>query len=321
MAHQFEIDIASIENTLNNIGNNKKTVEKDQRQFRPNIKNEKKEYRAVIRLLPQGIPDKNNPKPYFVERWTHSFQENGSWYFENCPSLLNKQNKTRDHKCPVCESNRADYDSEQEVLIARAKSRRVKKSYCTNILVLEDPQTPENNGKVMYWNMPVEIQKLIELKWKPAEGSRRAPSNPYCPIKGYELELVLKFNPASGYPTYSGSEWLDARKLADTDEEILDILSKTIDLDEFTNPSNYKPSDKLVERFAKVTSGGIIAPSFTSATSATTVYAEETSSEIATKKPRAKPETSSISVKAPTLPEAPIPQVIEEGAEDTSWLD
>lgn len=315
----FAINIESLEETLGNIGSigngQKKATEKDPRQFRPTIKNEKKEYRAVVRMIPQGVPQKGTVKPYYVERWTHSFQENDSWYFENCPSLLNKQNKTKENRCPVCESNRQDYDSNQEVLINRAKSRKVKKAYCTNILVIDDPQCPENNGKVMYWNMPFEIYEMIELKRKP-QSSRRAPSTPYCPINGYDLELILKFNPASGYPTYSGSEWLEPQPLAESDEKMLEILNRAIDLSEFEGPSVYKPFETLSARFAKVTSGGSISNSFGSTKAVETVYAEDVENTAKTPARRTKPEVSSITVSSVE----PITQSISADS-DTSWLD
>lgn len=310
--NKFIVDMDSIEETLNSVNGKKKTFEKDTRQFRPTVKNDKKEYVATIRFLPQGIPVKGESKPYFVERWSHSFTENGQWYFENCPSLVNKTLGTKDHICPVCEANRADYNSKQDVLIARAKSRKVKKTFATNILVIDDPQCPENNGKVMYWNMGAEILKMIEARWKPA---KRAKSNPYCVVKGYDLELILKFNPTSGYPTYSGSEWLDERSLADSEEEIIKILSQTIDLSEFgASPAILKPLDELKKRFVKVTSGGIIVESPVS-----TVFAEDATpysnirSSITTKAPVAL--EALVDTNIPTLD----PSTTEEG--DDSWLD
>ena len=328
MASKFAINIDSIEQTLQSVSTKpSKAAEKDTRQFRPTIKNEKKEYRAVVRFLPQVLPNGQVSKPYVVERWTHSFSENEQWYFENCPSLLNKRENNREHRCPACEQNRQDYNSKQEVLINRAKGRRVKKSFATNILVIEDSQTPANNGKVMYWNMPVEIYKMIEGKWKP-ESKKKAPSNPYCPVNGYALELVLKYNPASGYPTYAGSEFLDPDPLAETDEEIIEIISRAIDLDEFTSPSMYKPFEDLNKRFTKVTSGGIIvdSPSF----GTNTVFAEELSTKTPSDKVISSISTSEAVVeapkktakKAPTLvAEVPADVVVEKDSSDDSWLD
>lgn len=327
MASKFEININSIEETLQSIGGApRKTQEKDTRQFRPTIKNENKEYRAVVRFLPQVLPNGKVSKPYVVERWTHSFQENDQWYFENCPSLLNKQTGRRESKCPVCAQNKLDYDSNQEVLINRAKGRRVKKSYATNILVIEDSQVPENNGKVMYWNMPVEIYKLIEGKWKP-ESKRKSPSNPYCPINGYALELVLKFNPASGYPTYSGSEFLETEPLAETDDEIVEIIGRAIDLDEFNGHSIYKSDEELHKRFVKVTSGGIIVDS--SSFGATTIFAEDMKpterivSSISTKEPEPTKEPATRR-RASAVAETPAPVVAAVAAAQVvndDWLD
>jgi hypothetical protein len=328
MSSKFEINIDSIEQTLQSVGNRapQKSAEKDTRQFRPTIKNEKKEYRAVVRFLPQVLPNSKESKPYVVERWTHSFTENGQWYFENCPSLLNKREGNRDHKCPACEQNREDYDSKQEVLISRAKTRKVKKSFATNILVIEDVQNPQNNGTVMYWNMPVEIYKMIEGKWKP-ESKKKAPSNPYCPVKGYALDLVLKWNPASGYPTYSGSEWLDQEPLADTDEEMIEIIGRAIDLDEFTSPSMYKPYEDLKKRYSKVTAGGVIVDS--NSFGVNTIFAEDvvttaldkTISSISTATQVEAPKPTTRKPRAQVVEEAPPVEIVEPPAVDDGWLD
>lgn len=307
---KFAADFSSIEDTLKAVNGEKKEFEKDPRQFRPNLQNEKKEYRAVIRFLPQGLPDAK--KPYFVERWTHSFKENGQWYFENCPSLVNKVNGTKEHKCPACESNRQDYNSKQEVLINRAKSRRVKKAFIVNILVIEDNQTPANVGKNLYWHMPVEIYKKIELKWRPDKDSKRKPSNPFCPINGYALELVLKMNPTSGYPTYAGSEWLDAEPIAETEEDIIRILNGTIDLEEFApTPAILKPYEDLKRRFVKVTNGGIIIDN-----EIPTVIVED---EKPSEKIRSSISTGS-SLAAPIIPEVSSSSNDEADPED-DWLD
>lgn len=326
MPSKFEINIDSIEATLQSVGSKptQKSAEKDARQFRPTIKNEKKEYRAVVRFLPQVLPNSGESKPYVVERWTHSFTENNQWYFENCPSLLNKREGNKDHRCPACEQNREDYNSNQEVLIARAKTRKVKKSYATNILVIEDSQNPQNNGKVMYWNMPLEIYKMIEAKWKP-ESKKKSPSNPYCPIKGYALDLVLKWNPASQYPTYDGSEWLDQEQLAETDEEIIEIISRAINLDEFTSPSIYKPYEDLKKRYLKVTSSGIIVDQ--SFGSSNTVFVDDVPqkpidkviSTISTAQVEEAPRTTR-KPKPQVVLEAPPVEVVES-SDSSDWLD
>lgn len=324
MSSKLTLNIDSIEQTLNGLsqrGPKKQTQEKDPRQFRPTIKNEKKEYRAVVRFIPQTVPGMGPSKPYTLERWSHSFTENGQWYFENCPTLLNIKNNNKEHRCPACEQNRQDHKAGQDVLVARARSRKVKKSYVTNIYVIEDPQHPENNGKVMYWNMPVEIYKMIEAKWKP-ESKKRASSNPYCPINGYSLELVLKHNPASGYANYDGSEFLDPERLAETDEQIIEILTKAIDLDEFTGLSTYKSYEDLNKRFQRVTSGGIIVDS--TPINANTVFAEE-SAPAPTPMSKA---TSTLSTKAPAPAAVASPLVAvvptiatETAGSDDDWLD
>lgn len=302
-------DISSIEETLNAVKGNFKKFEQDTRQFRPNLKNDKKEYRATIRFIPQGI-DGINGKPYFVERWDHMFQENGMWYIEKCPSVINKVLGLKgEYKCPVCESRRADYNSKQPVLIERAKSRKLKKSFVTNILVIDDPQFPENNGKVLYWNLPKEIIDEIQAKWKP-ESKKKAASNPYCPMKGYAFDLILKINPESGYPTYKGSEWLDVEPIAESEDDIVKILSQAIDLNEFAPiPSNFKPYEELKGRFVKVTMSEAVAESQTR-----TIYADEVATPV--EKIRSQISTSAI-------PEAAVPTapVVTDENEDTSWMD
>ena len=303
-------DISSIEETLNAVKGNFKKFEQDLRQFRPNLKNDKKEYRATVRFLPQGLEGIQGPagKEYFVERWDHAFQENGMWYIEKCPTVINKVRGIKDFRCPVCEARRSDYKTNDPVLVERAKSRKLKKSFVTNVLIIEDPQFPENNGKVMYWNLPKEIVTEIEKQWKP-ESKKKKSVQPYCPIKGMPFDLVLKMNPDSGYPTYAGSTWLEIEPLSESEDEIVKILNSTIDLSEFAAlPTNFKTYEELSERFAKITMGEAAMVSATK-----TVYAEDLAPQ-ATAKIRSTISTSPL--------EASVPSVAPATADDNDdWLD
>lgn len=236
---------------MDNPGNSQKSLSKDKeidtRRFSPTIKNEAKYYNAIVRFLPQA----DLSAPLYVEKFSHGFQENGQWFIEECPTTLGAGNK-----CPVCESNRNAYATKDQALINRAKDRKRKKVYIANVLVIKDKQNPQNEGKVMYWQFPKTIFDLINLKWNP-ESEYDEKSQPFCPVTGFALNLVMKYDEKTKYPTYLGSQFMSSKSLG-SDDVIEAIMNQTHDLGEFVSPTKIKSYEALTERFVKVTNPNIV---------------------------------------------------------------
>ena len=109
---------------------------KDDRFWRPQLDKASNGY-AVIRFLP--APDKEDLP--WAKLYSHAFQGKGGWFIENSRTTLGEND-------PVSEANNELWNSgiESDKDIARIRKRKMQ--YISNILVISDPSTPENEGKV-----------------------------------------------------------------------------------------------------------------------------------------------------------------------------
>lgn len=122
---------------------------------------------ATIRFLTAPKIDfENDPDNAvaYVRLFNHGFKSarTGKWYIENCPT-------TEPHKnpCPVCDANRELWNSGIKANENVARDRKRKLSYYSNILVINDPANPDNNGKVFLFRYGQKIFDKIHNKLKP----------------------------------------------------------------------------------------------------------------------------------------------------------
>ena len=91
---------------------------------------------AVIRFLPAA---KGESLPW-VRVFSHGFQgPGGKWLIDECPTTINQ-------KCPVCEANTALWNTGVEANKQIARERKLQLLYISNIQVVSDPGTPDNDG-------------------------------------------------------------------------------------------------------------------------------------------------------------------------------
>ncbi|HCT51449.1 MAG TPA: single-stranded DNA-binding protein, partial [Balneola sp.] len=89
------------------------------------------------RFLP--APDKEDLP--WAKLYSHAFQGKGGWFIENSRTTLGEND-------PVSEANNELWNSGIESDKDIARQRKRKMQYISNILVISDPATPENEGKV-----------------------------------------------------------------------------------------------------------------------------------------------------------------------------
>ena len=198
---------------------------------------------AVIRFLPKH-PDDELP---WVQLYSHGFQsDSGKWFIDNCPSTIGES-------CPVCEGNRAAYspkgtEADKEV----AKKRKRKLHYIANILVVNDPANPDNNGKVMQFKFGKKIFEKIADKTSP-QFEDETPINIFDPWEGANFKL--RMHQADGWPSYEKSTWADANPISEDDEEILKIVNQQKRLGDIVDPKKFKSYDDLKKRLDGVLNG------------------------------------------------------------------
>lgn len=211
----------------------------DERQWKPTVDKAGNGY-AVIRFLPAA---EGNELPW-VRYWDHGFKgPTGQWYIERSLTSIGQQD-------PVSEMNSKLWNSgnEDDKNIARDRKRRLH--YVANILVESDPANPANEGKVFLFTFGKKIFDKIMDVMQP-QFADEAPVNPFDFWEGASFKL--KIRNVEGYRNYDKSEFASPAPLANGDDsELEQIYEQLHDLNEFTDPANYKTYDELAARLALV---------------------------------------------------------------------
>lgn len=184
-----------------------KGAEEDTRFYKPKIKDDGT-FEAIIRFLPS--PDTDLP---YTILYNHGFQgPDGKWFIENC-------SVTHGEKCPVCQHASKVWSSGDE---ENARRRFKKMSVYSNILIVKDPQVPENEGKVFLYRYGKKMFEQIKAKMIPAQGSIDEPVMVFDYDEGANYKLKIKtkiINDARGakkpVPNYDSSEFVSVSKLPD----------------------------------------------------------------------------------------------------------
>jgi len=198
---------------------------------------------AVIRFLPapqgEDLP--------WVRMWNHGFQgPTGKWYIENSLTTLQQQD-------PVSELNSELWNSGSDASkeIARKQKRRL--AYYANIMVVQDPSAPENEGKVFMYKFGKKIFDKIMEAMKP-EFQDETPLNPFDFWDG--VNFKLKIRQVEGYRNYDKSEFEQTPvAVAEGDEAIEAIWKQQHSLAEMVDPKNFKSYDELKTKLTMVLGG------------------------------------------------------------------
>ncbi len=189
---------------------------------------------ATIRFLYQ-LPDE---LPY-VKYLAYSFKgPTGNYYIEN--SLV-----TFKQPDPVYELNGRLYKTGIETDKLIAKNQRLNTKYISNILMVNDPKHPENNGNVFLFRYGPQIHKMITNKISP-EFEDEESVNVFDYWDGANFKLRLKIGD-NNMATYVSSTWENPGPIG-TDEYIQKIADQQYPLSEFLTPKYFKTYDELKKR-------------------------------------------------------------------------
>ena len=244
--------LSDLRNQRGNFDNLMKEVEKisnpksnykqgDDREWKPTVDKAGNGY-AVIRFLPlsQGATDTGVP---WVRIFNHGFQgPGGKWYIENSLTTLNKPD-------PVSELNTELWNSgvEANKEIARKQKRRL--NYWANIMVVEDPSNPDNEGKVFIYKFGKKIFDKIQDVLKP-EFQDEKPVNPFDFWEGANFKL--KIRQVEGYRNYDKSEFDTPSAIKEDDAQIEAIWNKQYDLGTLVAPDQFKSYEELKSKLDMV---------------------------------------------------------------------
>src|SRR5210317_7699 len=211
----------------------------DERQWKPTVDKAGNGY-AVIRFLP--APE-GNELPW-VRYWDHGFKgPTGQWYIEKSLTSIGQQD-------PVSEMNSELWATESDEMRALVRERKRRLHYVTNIYVESDPSNPENEGKVFLYTFGKKIfDKLMDMMQPQFQDE--TPVDPFDFWEGASFKL--KIRNVEGYRNYDKSEFASPSPLLGGDDDQLEtIYNGLYDLNEFTDPANYKTYEELKARLQMV---------------------------------------------------------------------
>ena len=211
----------------------------DDRIWKPTVDKAGNGY-AVLRFLPamegQELP--------WARYWDHGFKgPTGLWYIENSLTSIGQTD-------PVGELNSRLWNSGIEADKERARAQKRRLHYVTNVLIVQDPSNPVNEGKIMLFKFGKKIHDKIMDMMQP-EFQDETPVNPFDFWEGADFKL--KIRNVEGYRNYDKSEFSAPSPLHGGDDARLEAVYNNLhDLSEFTDPKNYKTYDELKAKLGRV---------------------------------------------------------------------
>jgi len=207
-------------------------------------------YECIFRFVPRPEDD-GNGIPY-IKEYRHAFQgPTGQWFIEACP-------QTHGNDCPACKANSKAWKELGDG--ARNLGYGKKTNFFSNVLIIKDPQNPENEGKVFIYRYGKKIHEKIMEKLIPAEGSVDEPVDVFDYKNGMNFKLKIKRVTTNirgkevKYPNYDSSAFT-GNVAALTDEQIDYVEKNSFNLGSIVDPKIYKTFEALQERLDKVVSG------------------------------------------------------------------
>lgn len=224
--------------------------EKDTRYWQPTVDKAGNGF-AIIRFLPAP---QGEDMPW-VKLWTHGFKASsgsGKWYIENSLTTPRSKPDNLGMADPVSDLNSELWNSGIESNKAIAREQKRKLNFISNVLVVEDPGNPANEGKVFLFKYGKKLMDKIKEAMNP-EFKDEQKINPFDVDVGANLKL--KIRKVDGFRDYSKSEFEKPTPLAKTDEKIEEIWSKAYSLTEVIDPKNFKTYEELKKRLDSVLQG------------------------------------------------------------------
>ena len=153
-----------------------------------------------------------------------------------------------EHKC--CEANKeiwSNYPKE----VAQKKTEKTKRAhkYYANILVVDDPAEPKNNGKVFLFEYGQKIQAMLEEANKPISARQKA-IDPWDLFGGANFLIIAKT--VQKQRNYDSSKFEPVSSISDDDERLSEIIASQYSLESLVDAKNFKSYDELKNIYEKV---------------------------------------------------------------------
>ena len=253
---------------------------------------------ATIRFLPRTEGDE---LPW-VKIFSHGFQgPAGKWYIENSLTTINETDPVGELNSKLWATSTDDNSPGRKQ--ARAQKRRL--NYTSNVLIIDDPKHPENNGQVKLFRYGKKIFDKIMDKARPTFDDE-TPVNVFDYWEGANFKLRMKT--VDGYPNYDTSAFSEVQALSDDEDKILEVANAQYKLSEFLDKKNFKTYAELKAKLETVLSSE---------------YVGMSASEISEQEDRpvaAAPQPAAKAAPAPAAKAAPIPEINEDDDDVMSYF-
>ncbi len=221
---------------------NTTTRQDDDRYWKPVGDKDTKSGNFKIRWLP-ALEGEDNP---FVHYWEYAFKwpPTGKYYYGRSLSTIGKPDPVADRKKEYRNAGR-EKDAQN---MGRADR------YVSNILVIDDPSNPENNGKVFLYKYGKQIFNKITLAMAGDEALEKDAFNPFDPWEG--KDFVIKLIQKNKMPNYENSTFVDKTTKIGTDAQIEKIYASQYSLNAEVAEDKYEEYDVLKVRLDKALDSG-----------------------------------------------------------------
>ena len=209
---------------------------------------------AVVRFLP-GADVSKTP---WVRMYDHGFQgPSGKWYIENSLTTIGQ-------KDPVSEYNSRLWNNGTESGKEQARKQKRRTSYYANVLVIKDPNNPQNEGKVLIYKFGQKIHDKIMAAMQP-EFADEDPVNPFDLFEGANFRIKIKM--VGGYWNYDASDFERPSPLSDDESRLEQIFNAQYDVHELISEDKFKSYEELQEKLNEVLGESPVAAPATAASS------------------------------------------------------
>jgi hypothetical protein len=209
----------------------------DERFWKPTVDQAGNGY-AVVRFLP-AVEGAELP---WVRYWDHGFKgPTGQWYIERSLTSIGQND-------PVGELNSKLWNTGHDADKEKARSQKRRLHYVSNIYVVSDPSNPQHEGKVFLYQFGKKIFDKVMDVMQP-DFADETPVNPFDLWEGADFKL--KIRNVEGYRNYDKSEFSSQSQLAE-DDKLEAVYNQMHDLNEFTDPKNYKTYSELQAKLMRV---------------------------------------------------------------------
>ena len=205
---------------------------------------------AEIRFLP--APE--GEKLPWVKKFSYGFKHQGKWFIEDSPTTIGKPDPVSEYNTKVWNDTTRDQKERED----DSRSRKRTLSYISNILVINDPANPDNNGKVFLYRYGKKIHdKIIDCIEPEFKDQQAFNPTDFWTGANFKLRIVK----VAGFNNYDKSQFMQPTELLDgNDKELKKVYDSLYSLEDLISEDKFKSYDELLVKFNRVMGFGADIP-------------------------------------------------------------